>query len=75
MAAHARVSGQRHVDPERGRLMTPREVAAHWRVTPDTVVLWILAGRLPAIRTPGGQHRIYEADALRVQKERDGRAS
>jgi excisionase family DNA binding protein len=34
------------------------EVAELCSVTPDTVLKWIRAGKIPAIRTPGGHHRI-----------------
>ncbi len=34
------------------------EAAVLCSVTPDTVLKWIRAGKLPATRTPGGHHRI-----------------
>ncbi len=34
------------------------EVAELCSVTPDTVLKWIRAGKVPALRTPGGHHRI-----------------
>ncbi len=37
------------------------EVAEFCSVTPDTVLKWIRAGKIPAIRTPGGHHRISRA--------------
>jgi excisionase family DNA binding protein len=39
-------------------LMTPAEVAALFRVDVKTVARWAAAGRIPAVRTPGG-HRRY----------------
>lgn len=44
-------------------LLTPREVAALFRVTPKTVTRWAEAGKIPAIRTLGG-HRRYPAAAI-----------
>lgn len=38
--------------------LTTGQVARLCSVTPDTVLKWIRAGRLPARRTPGGHHRI-----------------
>ncbi len=45
-------------DPE--RLLTPREVAAMFRVDPKTVTRWAQAGKLQYVRTLGG-HRRYRA--------------
>lgn len=38
--------------------LTTGQVAELCSVTPDTVLKWIRAGRLPARRTPGGHHRV-----------------
>ncbi|MFC1475962.1 excisionase family DNA-binding protein [Candidatus Zixiibacteriota bacterium] len=38
--------------------LTTGEAASLCSVTPDTVLKWIKAGRIPANRTPGGHHRI-----------------
>lgn len=38
--------------------LTTGQVAKLCSVTPDTVLKWIRAGRLPARRTPGGHHRV-----------------
>lgn len=46
----------------RGKLLTPAEVAALFRVDPKTVTRWAAAGKLAAIRTPGGHRRFYESD-------------
>ncbi|MCP4703763.1 MAG: excisionase family DNA-binding protein [candidate division Zixibacteria bacterium] len=43
--------------------LTTGEAASLCSVTPDTVLKWIRAGKIPANRTPGGHHRI-PLDAL-----------
>lgn len=43
-------------------LLTPREVAALFRVDPQTVTRWAQAGKLPAIRTLGGHRRFRESE-------------
>ena len=40
------------------RLLTTGEVAKLCGVTPDAVLKWIKAGKLPATRTPGGHFRV-----------------
>ncbi len=45
-------------------LLTSAEVAALFGVDRRTVVLWAKRGRIPALRTPGGQHR-FRADEIR----------
>ncbi len=45
--------------------LTTGEAAELCSVTPDTVLKWIRAGKIPANRTPGGHHRI-PIDALTV---------
>ena len=45
-------------------MLTPREAARLLGISYPTVKQWILAGKLPTTRTPGGHHRIAEA-ALR----------
>ena len=47
-----------------GGLLTPREVAAMFRVDPKTVTRWARAGKLSAIRTLGG-HRRYDEREVR----------
>ena len=47
---------------EQGRLMTPGEVAALFRVDPKTVTRWASAGRISSIRTPGGHRRFRESE-------------
>ena len=46
----------------RGRLLTPGEVAALFRVDPKTVTRWAAAGRISSIRTPGGHRRFRESE-------------
>jgi excisionase family DNA binding protein len=46
------------------RLMKPGEVAALFRVDSKTVTRWAAAGRLPSIKTPGGQRRFARAVVL-----------
>lgn len=38
-------------------LLTPAEVASMFRVDPKTVSRWANSGRIPALKTPGGQTR------------------
>jgi len=44
------------------RLLTPREVAAMFRVDPKTVTRWAQAGKLQYVRTLGGHRRYRAAD-------------
>ena len=47
-----------------GDLMTPAEVAAMCRCSLASVYRWVIAGKLPACRTPGGGGiRILRQDA------------
>jgi excisionase family DNA binding protein len=39
--------------------ITTGEAAAIFDVDPDTILRWIKAGDIPAIRTPGGHYRIH----------------
>ena len=59
------------------QLLTPREVAALFRVDPKTVTRWAQEGKLSALRTLGG-HRRYRADevyALLAEGPREGYGS
>lgn len=47
-------------DQEWEHLLTPREVAAMFRVDPKTVTRWAKIGKLTTIRTLGGHHRFRE---------------
>lgn len=42
-------------------VLTPGEVARMFRVDPKTVTRWAKAGRIPSIKTPGGQHRFRQS--------------
>lgn len=54
------------------KTLTPEEQAEHWLLPSEagmllgvdgrTVLRWVKDGRLPAIRTPGGQHRLKRSD-------------
>jgi len=44
------------------RLLTPGEVALMFKVDPKTVTRWAAAGRIGAIRTPGGHRRFRESE-------------
>ena len=47
------------------QLLTPREVAALFRVSPKTVSRWaITAGKLTSIRTLGGHRRFPKSEVL-----------
>lgn len=50
-----------HTD-QQSELLRPYEVAAIFRVSPATVRLWARLGKLPEVRTPGGQRRFRRAD-------------
>jgi excisionase family DNA binding protein len=47
-------------------LLTPSEVAAILFVDPKTVTRWARAGKLDAIRTPGGHRRYLRSDVLAI---------
>lgn len=49
-------------------LLTPREVAALFRVDPKTVTRWADEGRLSSVRTLGG-HRRYRVSEIRTLLE------
>lgn len=42
-------------------LLTPAEVSAIFRVDPKTVTRWALAGKIDAIKTPGGHRRFWKS--------------
>jgi len=44
--------------------LTTGQAADLWTVTPDTVLKWIKAGKIPAKRTPGGHYRIRRSDII-----------
>ncbi len=43
-------------------IVRPSTLARAWKVHPRTVTSWIQSGRLPALKTPGGQFRVRVAD-------------
>ena len=45
-------------------LMTPSEVAKLLRVHPRTVTRWARAGKLQALRTPGGHRRYFRSNVI-----------
>lgn len=51
------------------RLMTPGEVASLFRVDPKTVTRWATAGRIEAVRTPGGHRRFRESQIRALLRE------
>lgn len=51
------------------KYLTTFEAADLMSVTPDSILKWIKSGKLPALRTPGGHHRIVRSDAEALLKE------
>jgi len=51
-------------------LLTPSEVARLMRVDPKTVTRWVGAGRIPAMKTPGGHVRIRRSVVLELLEPR-----
>lgn len=49
------------------RFLTTREAATRLGVTINAIKAWIRDEELPALRTPGGHHRIAEADLTAFQ--------
>lgn len=56
-------------------LLTPREVASLFRVTPKTITRWAEAGKLPAIRTLGGHRRFPARGVIAAYTEMHTRVS
>jgi excisionase family DNA binding protein len=50
---------------KRPRLLTPREAAGILGIRFPTIKKWIYRGKLRTVRTPGGHHRIPEADIVK----------
>lgn len=44
------------------RLLTAREVAEHLGVSPDVLLRWVRASKIPAVKLPGGGIRFREED-------------
>lgn len=53
--------------PRPGPYLTTREAAERLGVSINALKAWIRQERLPALRTPGGHHRIAEADIAGFQ--------
>lgn len=43
------------------RLLDTTQAAKHWNVAAGTIRRWIRAGKLPAVKTPGGVWRVPDA--------------
>jgi hypothetical protein len=52
----------------RGRLLTPAEVGAIFRVDPKTAARWAAAGWGDSFKTPGGRWRFPESSVLRAAR-------
>lgn len=57
--------------------LTPSEVARRWRVSPDSILRWIKAGKLAASKLPGGKYRVkvetveaYESPGTKREKRK-----
>lgn len=48
--------------PSEEYLLRPEQVAARFNVSPRTVTYWAWRGKLPFVRTPGGQYRFRPSD-------------
>lgn len=48
------------------RLISAAEAARRMGVNKSTMTRWIAAGKVPAIRTPGGQWRVRAIDVDRL---------
>lgn len=53
--------------PDQDGLLTPAEVAAILYVDPKTVTRWATAGKITAIRTPGGHRRYLRSEIVRLR--------
>jgi molybdopterin-binding protein len=49
-------------------LLKPREAAAALGVSYPTLKQWILAGKLPTVKTPGGHHRVPQSSLRPMMK-------
>lgn len=50
-------------------LMTPAQAARALHVAPRTVARWAAAGRILAVRTPGGHRRYRRVDVQTLSRE------
>lgn len=46
-------------------MLTTGEVSRLFKVSRQAVSAWIVSGKIPAFKTPGGRHRILRADLVR----------
>jgi len=53
-------------------LLTPKEVAARFKVDPKTVTRWAKAGKLTSIRTLGGHRRYKESEVVMLLNSTPG---
>lgn len=53
----------------KSELMTPREVAALFRVDPKTISRWAKSGKLSSVRTLGGHRRYRRKEIENLVKE------
>ena len=60
---------------KRLRLLTPREAAEILGISFPTIKKWIYRGKLRTVRTPGGHHRIPEADTAKYLRATLGNES
>ena len=51
-------------------LMTPAQAAAELQVVPRTLARWAAAGRISAVRTPGGHRRYMTIDVHHLAASR-----
>ena len=60
---------------KRLQLLTPREAAEILGISFPTIKKWIYRGKLRTVRTPGGHHRIPEADIAKYLRATLGNES
>jgi excisionase family DNA binding protein len=53
-------------------LLTPGKAAAILAVSAETVSRWSIAGRLSAVKTPGGHRRFRESEIRRLLDANSG---
>lgn len=46
-------------------LISTREVAAHFGVTPATISNWARKGEIPSLQNPAGNRRFYDLDEVK----------
>ena len=53
-------------DARTSAMTTPRDAAVQLRISVPTIKQWIYRGKIRSIRTPGGHHRIPQAEIDRL---------